>query len=167
MSALVAPVRNGNNVFLTSRNLLNIFRFASENGIIAVGMTLVILTGGIDLSVGAVMALCAVAAADLMMNDGFGTIPTIVLVLGLGALVGADQRSDHDAAADPVVHHHAGDARRVPRRRLAVGRRLRDPLAFGDGEGFAPPLYKSMFAGELTSSVSRCRRRCSTSSASA
>ena len=33
-------------------------------------MTLVILTAGIDLSVGAVMALCAVAAADLMMNHG-------------------------------------------------------------------------------------------------
>ena len=61
VSTLVAPVRNGENVFLTSRNLLNIVRFASENGIIAVGMTLVILTGGIDLSVGAVMALCAVA----------------------------------------------------------------------------------------------------------
>src|SRR5690349_7275090 len=60
IAALLSPERNGQNVFLASRNLLNIIRFASENGIIAIGMTLVILTGGIDLSVGAVLALCAV-----------------------------------------------------------------------------------------------------------
>src|SRR5918998_5355764 len=63
LSAILSPVRNGENVFLEPRNLLNIVRFASENGIIAVGVTLVILTGGIDLSVGAVLALCAVGAA--------------------------------------------------------------------------------------------------------
>ena len=71
------PGAQRQNVFLTSRNLLNIVRFASENGIIAIGMTLVILTGGIDLSVGAVLALCAVASADLMMHHDLGTVPTI------------------------------------------------------------------------------------------
>ena len=63
LAAILSPVRDGRNVFLDPSNLLNIARFASENGIIALGMTLVILTGGIDLSVGAVLALCAVGAA--------------------------------------------------------------------------------------------------------
>jgi ribose transport system permease protein len=66
LAAILSPARNGSNVFLEPRNLLNIVRFASENGIIAIGMTLVILTGGIDLSVGAVLALCAVGAAACM-----------------------------------------------------------------------------------------------------
>ena len=51
-------------------------------------MTLVILTGGIDLSVGAVLALCAVGAAACMMRYDFGTALTVLLVLGLGAFVG-------------------------------------------------------------------------------
>src|ERR671916_123636 len=52
-------------------------------------MTLVILTGGIDLSVGAVLALCAVGSAAMMTRYDLGTLPTILLVLGLGGLVGA------------------------------------------------------------------------------
>ena len=68
--------------------MLNIVRFASENGIIAIGMTLVILTGGIDLSVGAVLALCAVGAAACMTRYGFGTAETVLVVLALGGLVG-------------------------------------------------------------------------------
>ena len=88
LSTLVSPMRDGRNIFLDPNNLLNIVRFASENGIIAIGMTLVILTGGIDLSVGAVLALCAVGAASFMMRAGLGTLPTVVLVLSIGALVG-------------------------------------------------------------------------------
>src|ERR1041385_5405265 len=67
LSVVFSPIaRDGHNVFLSLDNQLNILRFASENGIIAIGMTLVILTGGIDLSVGAILALCAVAAASLL-----------------------------------------------------------------------------------------------------
>ena len=43
-------------VFLTSQNIINILRQISINGILAVGMTFVILTGGIDLSVGSVVS---------------------------------------------------------------------------------------------------------------
>src|SRR4028119_916653 len=68
LASLLSPTRDGANVFLRPDNLLNIVRFASENGIIAVGMTLVILTGGIDLSVGAVLALCSVGAAACLMQ---------------------------------------------------------------------------------------------------
>ena len=48
--------------FLTSSNQINILRQATINGIIAVGMTLVILTAGIDLSVGSTLALSAMTA---------------------------------------------------------------------------------------------------------
>ena len=51
-------------VFFSPRNLLNILRQTSVNGIIAVGMTFVIIAGGIDLSVGAIAALSAVVSAS-------------------------------------------------------------------------------------------------------
>ena len=142
VSAIVAPVRNGQNVFLTSRNLLNIVRFASENGIIAVGMTLVILTGGIDLSVGAVLALCAVAAADLMMNHGSGTFLTILLVLALGTLVGTINgliTTRLQIQSFIATLAMLGVARGVASL-WADGYAI--PLAFGEGEDMAPPLLQ-------------------------
>jgi ribose transport system permease protein len=54
--------------FLTSENGLNILRQISVNLCISIGMTLVILAGGIDLSVGAVLALSGAVAADLLKN---------------------------------------------------------------------------------------------------
>ena len=55
-------------VFLTSQNITNILRQISINGILAVGMTFVILTGGIDLSVGSVVAITGVIAGSLLKN---------------------------------------------------------------------------------------------------
>ncbi len=52
--------------FLTERNLLNILQQSSINACVALGMTLVIITGGIDLSVGPTAAIAAVVAAVLM-----------------------------------------------------------------------------------------------------
>ena len=52
-------------VFLTSQNIINILRQISINGILAVGMTFVILTGGIDLSVGSVVAITGVIVGSL------------------------------------------------------------------------------------------------------
>ena len=57
--------------FLTSDNLFNVLRQTSINLCISVGMTLVILTGGIDLSVGSVLALSGAIAAG-MSDTGFG-----------------------------------------------------------------------------------------------
>src|SRR5688572_18122471 len=89
LAVINSPInRAGQNVFLLPDNQLNILRFASENGIIAIGMTLVILTGGIDLSVGAVLALCAVGAASAMMKMDQGAPATVLLVLGIGGLAG-------------------------------------------------------------------------------
>jgi ribose/xylose/arabinose/galactoside ABC-type transport system permease subunit len=74
--------------FLQASNLINILRQASISGIIAVGMTYVILTAGIDLSVGSVLALTAVITADLM-HKGVAVSPAVLVGLGLGALLGA------------------------------------------------------------------------------
>jgi len=73
--------------FLTFPNIVNILRQSSINGIIAVGMTLVILTAGIDLSVGSVLALSAVMTARLLVG---GVTPIIASLSGLviGAMLG-------------------------------------------------------------------------------
>jgi len=79
-------------IFLTSSNLTNIFTQISINVILAVGMTFVILIGGIDLSVGSVMAFSAVVAGTVLKLDGLDTGPAIGLALaasiGIGALCG-------------------------------------------------------------------------------
>ncbi len=73
--------------FLTPANLTNVLRQATINGIIAVGMTYVILTAGIDLSVGSIVALSTVVAASLM--QGGLPVPLGILAgLAVGTLLG-------------------------------------------------------------------------------
>jgi ribose transport system permease protein len=83
-AVLFSPRRDGELLFLTSKNLFDVLRDVSEIGIIAVGMTFVILIGGIDLSVGAVLGLTAVGSAVLLVQDDFGVVPAVVLVLLVG-----------------------------------------------------------------------------------
>ncbi|MFP3656794.1 ribose ABC transporter permease, partial [Burkholderia sp. SIMBA_052] len=67
--------------FLTVDNLLNVMRQASINALIAFGMTLVILLGGIDLSAGSVLALSSVIIASLLtsgMPAGLATLAGLV-----------------------------------------------------------------------------------------
>lgn len=73
--------------FLTLNNAVNVLRQSTINGIIAVGMTYVILTAGIDLSVGAVLALCTVVTADLLQK-GMPVPLAVTAGLGLGAGLG-------------------------------------------------------------------------------
>ncbi|MCO7246752.1 ribose ABC transporter permease [Halomonas sp. Mc5H-6] len=73
-----------NDNFLSGSNLANLVRQSSIIAIIAVGMSLAILTGGIDLSVGPVMALSGTLMAGMMVA---GLPPSLAIVLGL--LVGA------------------------------------------------------------------------------
>ena len=72
--------------FLTIRNFRNLFWQATFLGIIAIGQTLVILTGGIDLSVGSNAAVAAMFGGIVMQQ--FGVIPGVVAMLLLGTLVG-------------------------------------------------------------------------------
>lgn len=72
--------------FLSGTNLSNILTQITINLILATGMTFAILIGGIDLSVGAVMALCAVVAGTVMKLDA---LPEALAVgLGIGASLG-------------------------------------------------------------------------------
>ena len=74
--------------FLGQANIINIFRQISINAIIAFGMTCVLLTGGIDLSVGAVAALSGCTIVGLI-NMGYGFGLALLAGLLLGAFVGA------------------------------------------------------------------------------
>lgn len=74
--------------FLTVNNLLNVLRQVSINALIAFGMTFVILLGGIDLSVGAVLALSSVAIATMMAAGMDPILATLCGVLA-GAALGA------------------------------------------------------------------------------
>jgi monosaccharide ABC transporter membrane protein, CUT2 family (TC 3.A.1.2.-) len=74
-------------VFFTVPNLLNILQQSSINALIALGMTLVIISGGIDLSVGPTAALSAVLGATLMVA-GVPVPVAILATLGIGALCG-------------------------------------------------------------------------------
>lgn len=74
--------------FFQVANITNVLRASAIVGVIAVGMTFVILTAGIDLSVGSTVGLTAIAAA-LLINQGL-PVPLVVLILLLiGAAVGA------------------------------------------------------------------------------
>lgn len=75
--------------FLTVDNLLNVLRQASINGVISIGMMLVILTRGLDLSVGSVLALSTVIAADLLAQGTVDPFGAIVVALIVGGLAGA------------------------------------------------------------------------------
>jgi len=71
--------------FLTEENLLNVLRQNSMLGLVALGMTFVILTAGIDLSVGSLMAVAGVVAASLA---GRGVLISVVAAVGLTMLLG-------------------------------------------------------------------------------
>lgn len=75
-------------VFLTTRNLTVILGQAAPLGILAVGETIVLLTGGIDLSVASVMATASIFAAGLSNGSDTYVWPIILLCLGFATLVG-------------------------------------------------------------------------------
>jgi rhamnose transport system permease protein len=77
-----------NDRFLTVDNLLNQGRLITEIGLIALPMTFIIITGGIDLSVGAVVGLCAIMLGYSWKNFGFPLPIAIVFALAVGGLAG-------------------------------------------------------------------------------
>jgi ribose/xylose/arabinose/galactoside ABC-type transport system permease subunit len=100
LAAIFAAIQPG---FLSAYNLLNIMRQVSITGIIAVGMTFVILTAGIDLSVGAIVAISGMTAAAVAKgargllaagaNDpgGIQVLWAALAAMGVGLLIGALQ----------------------------------------------------------------------------
>lgn len=72
--------------FLTKPNLINILKQASITGILSIGMTLVLITGGIDLGVGSVLAVACIAAA--YCTTAGQTLP-VIIVFFVGIAIGA------------------------------------------------------------------------------
>jgi len=86
IGVLGSPVSSkGNNIFLSYGNLLDVLRQVSITGLIATGMTAVIITGGIDLSVGSLMAICSVVCAMLLTIEG--DTPALAMGLPMTGLV--------------------------------------------------------------------------------
>jgi ribose transport system permease protein len=73
--------------FLTVNNLRNVLTQVSVNAVIAAGMTFVILTGGIDLSVGSILAVCGAIAAVISKTTG-NVLLAVIAALAVGALIG-------------------------------------------------------------------------------
>lgn len=103
--------------FFTESNLLNITRQASINIVLAAGMTFIILTGGIDLSVGSILGTTAVAAMVVSLSPEFAML-SIPAALMLGLLLGCST-----ARWWPLPDCHRLSLRLAPIRRCA-GRRI-------------------------------------------
>lgn len=74
--------------FLKLKNVITILRTTSINAIVAYGMTFVIITGGIDLSVGSVMSIGGVLCSLLIVKTNIGILPSFLAGLLVGTLVG-------------------------------------------------------------------------------
>lgn len=134
--------KNGRNLFLDVRNLMNVLRAVSENGIIAIGMTMIILLGDIDLSVGSVVGLISTGSAALMVHNGFGFVPAILTSLFIGAMFGLFNGL--------VVTRMKIQAFIVTLATMNIARGLARfwsngigiPLTYGYGKGLAPPQFE-------------------------
>jgi len=85
---LVIVTASMSDVFFTQRNLSNLLRQSVTNGLLSLGMLVVILTGGIDLSVGPIVALTGIMVAG-MSNKGMPLFPAILVCLAVGIACGA------------------------------------------------------------------------------
>lgn len=83
---MIFPTTRG--TFLTTKNIFNILRQNASNLFLATGMTMVIILGGIELSVGSVIALSGVVAAGCVVNFGLPEIVGFLAAIAVGALVG-------------------------------------------------------------------------------
>ncbi len=141
IGALLSPhTSSGANIFLSYQNLTDVLRQVSITGLVATGMTIVILLGGIDLSVGSVMGCSSVICAMLLTSSGWTAaaimgVPaaTISIALGVGLL------------ARFVFHglERGRDIEAGRRREIALGpwRGLRIPVLLGLAAGVAVAAY--------------------------
>lgn len=74
--------------FLVYGNIISVLRQVSNNMYLALGMTLVIILGGIDLSIGSIVAMSGTIIVGLIVNSGLPLIPAILIGLLLGVVVG-------------------------------------------------------------------------------
>jgi ribose transport system permease protein len=135
-----SPTSHGQILFLSPDNIANIIRAISETGIIALGMTFVIITAGIDLSVGAMLGLNSVLTAMLMTTANLRLIPTLLVLLAgtaFGALQGLIAIK---FGLEPFIVTLAGlqMARGLA---LILSGNVYINISYGDGPGLAPPVF--------------------------
>lgn len=75
-------------VFYSQRNLINVLRQVSSNACLAFGMTFAIITGGIDLSVGSILALSGTLSAGFIVHSGMSTPQAVGLAILIGTALG-------------------------------------------------------------------------------
>ena len=125
-------VRNGRNMFLSVTNIMNLLRAVSETGILAIGMTMIILLGDIDLSVGSVVGLVSTGSAALMVHNGLGFVPTVLICLGIGIVYGLFNGFVVTLASMNIARGLA--------RLWSGGAGI--PLTYGKGPGLAAPEFE-------------------------
>ena len=86
---LMAAMAIASPYFLEPQNIFNVLRNMSTISIMAIGMTMVIVSGGIDLSVGSVLAMSAMLTARLMVEQGLNPLLALAVGLATGAAMGA------------------------------------------------------------------------------
>ena len=74
--------------FLTELNVFNVLRGMSTTGIMAIGVTMVIVTGGIDLSIGSILAAASIMTARLMFTEATSPVMALLLGLAFGGFLG-------------------------------------------------------------------------------
>lgn len=144
--ATLISVKDGENIFLSVRNLMNVLRAVSENGIIAIGMTMILILGDIDLSVGSIVGLVSTGCASLMVRDGLGLLPSVLLSLLIGAAYGMFNGlcvTKLKLQAFIVTLASMNIARGLAR---FWSNGIGVPLAYGDGPGYAPPAFEVLQA---------------------
>jgi len=82
------PEAGRSHPFLNGANALLILKYSSIYGIAAVGAAILIISGGVDLSPGAVIALAGVVAGKLFVEGGYGLSTSLLAGLGVGVLAG-------------------------------------------------------------------------------
>ena len=115
--------------FPTVQNVFNILRQFSLIAILAVGMGMIIITTGIDLSVGSVIALSATFGAYVYKMTDAPPIVVLLLILGMGTLCGLGKRLICRKGRYPGIHCNLGYAEYCKRRRAADYQRISDQLS--------------------------------------
>ncbi len=136
-----SPHRHGHILFLAPDNIANIIRSISETGILALGMTFVIIAAGIDLSVGAVLGLCSVMTATLLVNSGWGLASTLPLVIVTGVLFGTAQGAISTRFRIQAFIVTLAGLQAARGLSLIASNNAFININYGDGPGNAPPAF--------------------------
>ena len=137
-SAFCSAARSTTSHFVTGSNLSTVLTQVTIIGILGIAQTLVILTAGIDLSVGVIMVISSVVMGRLAVVDGVPRSIAFPLGLLCGARLRLAQRRAGDAPEDAAVHRHPGHAQHHRRAQHVLFAERNHSHAGHRGEGAVP-----------------------------